>query len=76
MFRAGARSAAQSSSWSAGRPRAWVSMLGTGSPGGGGTPSGIGVPSCHEELDATSSTAAPGLREGDRSAYWGSTLFG
>ena len=36
-----------------------MSISGTGSPGGGGTPSGIGVPGCHEQLDANSSAAAP-----------------
>src|SRR6476659_5771506 len=55
----GARSAAQSCSWSAGLPLIWVSTCGTGSPVGGGTPSGIGVPSCHEQLEAISSTVAP-----------------
>src|SRR3954464_11007912 len=55
----GARSAAQSCSWSAGLPLIWVSICGTGSPVGGGTPSGIGVPSCHEQLEAISSTVAP-----------------
>src|SRR3954453_6194576 len=59
MPRVAARLAAHSCSWSAGRPLAWVSILGTGSPGGGGTPSGIGVPSCHEQLEAISSTVAP-----------------
>src|SRR5262245_14128480 len=54
----GARSAAHSRSWKAGLPLAWVSILGTGSPGGGGTPSGIGVPICHEQLEAISSTVA------------------
>src|SRR4051812_43738130 len=38
---------------------AWVSILGTGSPAGGGTPSGIGVPACHEQLEAISSAVAP-----------------
>jgi hypothetical protein len=33
--------------------------LGTGAPAGGGTPSGIGVPSCHEQLEAISSAVAP-----------------
>ena len=42
MPSAGARAAAHSCSWSAGRPLAWVSTCGTGSPAGGGTPSGIG----------------------------------
>src|SRR6476620_4904686 len=55
----GARWAAHSCSLSAGLPLTWVSILGTGSPGGGGTPSGIGVPICHEQLEAISSTVAP-----------------
>src|SRR3954452_10238633 len=59
MPSAGARSAAQSCSWSAGLPLIWVSICGTGSPVGGGTPSGIGVPSCHEQLEAISSAVAP-----------------
>ena len=36
MPSAGARGAAQACNWSAGRPWAWVSMSGTGSPAGGG----------------------------------------
>ena len=55
----GARSAAQSCSWSAGLPLAWVSICGHRIAGGGGTPSGIGVPSCHEQLEAMSSAVAP-----------------
>jgi hypothetical protein len=71
MPSAGARCAAQSLSWSAGRPAAWVSIAGTGSPAGGGTPLGIGVPVFHEQLEASSvavtatAAAAPHQRNDD-----------
>ena len=50
---------AQSRNWSAGRPLACVSTGGTGSPAGGGTPSGMNRLSCQVQLDAMSIAVAP-----------------
>ena len=61
---AGARFSAHARNWSAGRPLAWVSTGGTGSPAGGGTPSGMKRPSCQVQLDAKSIAVAP--IDGDR----------
>ena len=50
---------AQARNWSAGRPTACVSTGGTGSPAGGGTPSGMKRLSCQVQLDAISIAVAP-----------------
>src|SRR5271166_798560 len=56
---AGARFSAHPRNWSAGRPTACVSTGGTGSPAGGGTPSGMKRLSCQVQLEAMSIEVAP-----------------
>src|SRR5712675_97044 len=56
---AGARRSAHARNCSAGLPTACVSTGGTGSPAGGGTPSGMKRLSCQVQLDAMSIEVAP-----------------
>ncbi|BBX42223.1 hypothetical protein MSIM_36740 [Mycobacterium simiae] len=71
---AAARGIAHWRNWSAGRPLAWVSTGGTGSPNGGGTPAGMKRLSCQVQLEAISMAVAP-ITAAARNQRLGDTTF-